>query len=243
MRRLLFIAIFIATQTALFAGTGHTIKGEPKQEQNPIANETTSVGSEFTAGTKTSLGYKKQDSELFQDLDQNYDNQLGFILNGLDPKGVIFKLGHRRSKFRFQASNFSFRKTTNEDSDPETEEYDYRIDLGVGIELRRQLSSRVQFFYGADLIYSYNKIGWEKTTPDTETFESVKNNSIGIAGVLGAEYLIGQRFSISAEYSPRIAFSNMKREDSEDTRYGESSTVKTTLADDSILNFLISYRF
>ena len=89
------------------------------------------------------------------------------------------------------------------------------VTLGFGKEWRRG-KTRLQGFYGADVLVTMNSgsFGGSKTNAITGAFieSSELKKSLGfgagVQGFLGAEYFIFPKFSLGAQYTYRVGFSN-----------------------------------
>jgi len=113
----------------------------------------------------------------------------------------------------------------------ETKNNDFALALGVGKEWRKG-NTRLQGFYGADVLLTTAFSNEEATTTDTETgdfLSSVEEKSgldlgAGIQGFIGAEYFVFPKFAIGAQYTYRVGF----------TLNGASETTTKTGTDDAV---------
>ncbi|VXC36308.1 conserved exported hypothetical protein [Flavobacterium sp. 9AF] len=93
----------------------------------------------------------------------------------------------------------------------ETSNNDFALAAGLGKEWRKG-NTRLQGFYGADVLLTTAFSNEKNTTTDTQTgdfISSVEEKSgldlgVGVQGFIGAEYFIFPKFAIGAQYTYRV---------------------------------------
>ena len=116
--------------------------------------------------------------------------------------GKKFKTANQADRYTvgFQLSNNSATNVAG----AKTVDTDLNLEVGIGKEWRRG-KTRLQGFYGYDLIAGLDLINSTKTTPVSGPSSTVKNSGVGFnvgaQGFLGAEYFIFPKIAIGAQYT------------------------------------------
>ncbi|UOX32338.1 hypothetical protein LXD69_09770 [Flavobacterium sediminilitoris] len=121
---------------------------------------------------------------------------------------VVANLGFNNNS---RTSISSGLEPANANKEVKTNAFD--VALGLGKEWRKG-NTRLQGFYGADVLLTANSSNSETTfnaISDGEFIQSTENKSglglgLGIQGFLGAEYFIFPKFAIGAQYTYRVGF-------------------------------------
>jgi hypothetical protein len=136
----------------------------------------------------------------------NNTNEIGAVENsngaGGSFTGKKFKTANQADRYTvgFQLSNNSATNVAG----VKTVDTDLNLEVGIGKEWRRG-KTRLQGFYGYDLIAGLDLINSTKTTPVSGPSSTVKNSGVGFnvgaQGFLGAEYFIFPKIAIGAQYT------------------------------------------
>lgn len=116
--------------------------------------------------------------------------------------GKKFKTANQADRYTvgFQLANNSVTNGTG----VKTVDTDLNLEVGIGKEWRRG-KTRLQGFYGYDLLAGLDLINSTKTTPVSGPSSTVKNSGVGFnvgaQGFLGAEYFIFPKIAIGAQYT------------------------------------------
>jgi hypothetical protein len=135
-------------------------------------------------------------------------NEVGISLRGATSFGIKFKTGNEKTLFRITLLSASFSNTKSKlapNPDNDTENGSIAAGLNIGIEKRKPITENICFFYGTDLINSYNKSSYESPTAASSSEDWTFSTGIGI--VLGFIYKINSSINISAEVMPSIWYS------------------------------------
>ena len=135
----------------------------------------------------------------------NNTNEIGAVENsngaGGSFTGKKFKTANQADRYTvgFQLANNS---VTN-GAGAKTVYTDLNLEVGIGKEWRRG-KTRLQGFYGYDLLAGLDLINSTKTTPVSGPSSTVKSGvgfNVGAQGFLGAEYFIFPKIAIGAQYT------------------------------------------
>jgi len=115
--------------------------------------------------------------------------------------GKKFKTANQADRYTvgFELSNSS---VTNAAGD-KTALTKFNLEAGIGKEWRRG-KTRLQGFYGYDLVAGLDLVNSAKVTPNGGTSTTVKSGvgvNVGAHGFLGAEYFIFPKIAIGAQYT------------------------------------------
>ena len=150
----------------------------------------------------------------------NADNLFKYVGNAFSGSGAINQIGavtnsNVNGSFtgkKFKTANQADRYTVGfalasgsatEVAGVKTVDTDLNLEVGIGKEWRRG-KTRLQGFYGYDLIAGLDLINSTKTTPVSGPSVTVKSGvgfNVGAQGFLGAEYFIFPKMAIGASYT------------------------------------------
>jgi len=177
---------------------------------------------------------------LFSQENPTKTKEIGLVFSSLNSFGLRYKCGNEKTLFRITALVLNGTNTTNDysnysynnvsDAVPSSSSKTLGGGLNIGIEKRKQINDKFYFFYGADLINSYNENKTTTYTPSTSSIgvyangtytmrSTILNNSSdthswtmssGIGILIGAAYRISNSFSIAAELLPNVSYKYTK---------------------------------
>lgn len=131
-------------------------------------------------------------------------NDIGAVANPSSSgsfTGKKFKTANQADRYTV---GFTLASSSDTDFDGDkTVDTDLNLEVGIGKEWRRG-KTRLQGFYGYDLIAGLDLINSTKTTPVSGPSVTVKSGigfNVGAKGFLGAEYFIFPKMAIGASYT------------------------------------------
>jgi len=172
----------------------------------------------------------------FQDIGLNY--------SGSNLFGVRYKVGNEKTLFRLTIINLG---GTN---DKQTGTYvTYKlINQGfatyIGFEKSKFVTDNIKFYYGADLLSSYDKFSNKNITTNSNSVE--KSLKAGLGCVLGFAYNFSNNVSLSTEIIPSIWYSYSKHSYSNGADIGIQTSkgfgYGFNIANNSFANVTLSFR-
>ncbi len=162
--------------------------------------------------------------------------EIGINLNGPSSFGIRYRSGNEQSLLRLTLLSINGENSNNKDSDGSIKRSSIGFGFNIGFEKRRSITNNLCFYYGSDLLNSYNRETYEY--PSTNLFSDNSKYwtlSPGLGIILGFNYKINNDINISAEVVPSIWYSYSKatygRDDGSQTKntttrfkYGLSSS-------------------
>jgi len=143
-------------------------------------------------------------------------NEVGLFFRNLDVFGFRYKFGGDICKLRLTGLSLSLVKMENPDNEVEKE----RKTVGFGLNVVK-IDDRFSFFYGGEIQSYYDSMKSENRTPGSSNYSNIerKTTGIGFGVVLGFNYAVNPKISVSAEIVPNFMYYRNKQEDSKSTRY------------------------
>jgi hypothetical protein len=135
--------------------------------------------------------------------------EVGFTFSNLDNFGLSYKFGNSNSVWRINTLLVSGSETKRTDSNRETNSKSIGFTLKFGKEYRKQITEKLEFRYGADLSFGYNKN--ENDANDQHLIDDLyvtNNNSEtvlyrpGANLIIGFNYLVSENIILGAELLP-----------------------------------------
>ncbi len=125
------------------------------------------------------------------------------------PYMISYKRIFKSNAFRFDVGGnfFNNSETTNDTIGDNRVRNDYNI--GIGFEHYSYLSKKWNLFFGADVVlnYTYNDYKYNYTST-LSSRQTTKSFGYGVSPLLGLQFKINSRFSVSTETSYDIIFTS-----------------------------------
>jgi hypothetical protein len=163
-------------------------------------------------------------------------SEVGLTFSTLTNYGLRYKYGSDNTLLRLTALVFNGSNLTSDYTNYTVNGVNYEptsspanslgAGLNIGFEKRKSIGDKLYFYYGLDLISSFNQSNNNNTAPFTSTYNATVNNvytqysavlnnynsnnsktiSSGLGIVLGIARKINDSFSISAELLPSVLY-------------------------------------
>ena len=137
-------------------------------------------------------------------------NELGITFNSFNSFGLRYKTGNEKTLLRLTLLSLN---GSNSQAKPDTlgsSNTRFGAGLNIGFEKRKSITDKLVFYYGLDLLSSYNKNVNRFNAPNETT--TITSSSVGLGVVLGLNYNINQHFLIAAEIVPNVSYNYLKNE-------------------------------
>lgn len=151
--------------------------------------------------------------------------ELGLTFRDLDEFGFTYRCGNENALWRFNTILLNGGKSdTESDISNDTESNNFGFNLSVGREYRESITESLQFRYGLDLFYGYNRTKGEILVDDEKHTDEHKTNSFGCKLVLGVNYPLSENLVLGAEVLPNLTYSKTKMDRDNPSGNSESET-------------------
>ena len=169
-----------------------------------------------------------------------------YSLNGF---GLNYKVGTPVSLWRLNSmytSGYNLRETNGS---IQTDRKRFGVQFRAGREFRKSIADDLEFRYGVDLSFSYDRSKFDSKNTDTDARLSLEKRTEfapGIDAVLGLNYLIREKIVIGAELLPGFSYRSAKTENlnvfNNETYEVKNSGFNFDISSSSVL-LVIAYRF
>jgi hypothetical protein len=141
-----------------------------------------------------------------QDVSQRI-NEIGINFHSPTSFGIRFKTGNNKTLLRLTVNSLTGYNNQNKDVSVSTASHSKKFGAGIniGIERRKPISDNFHFYYGSDILVSYDKDSYKPSGGDGGS--SSWTISPGLGFVLGLEFSIRSNLIVSAEAVPSIWYS------------------------------------
>lgn len=176
--------------------------------------------------------------------------ELGLVFRNFDNFGLMYKFGDQNSMWRLKSIYGNSNKDEIESDYTNRITKRKRLSVSLGKQFVVQIQEKFYFIYGVDLSTSFYNSNIENKYDSEEVYSETteKNNLVlGLNGVIGFNYLLGERFVFGFEILPGASYSigkeNQKStmEDSVDKEYNLSRFFLGLSSSSALLNF--AYKF
>jgi hypothetical protein len=143
--------------------------------------------------------------------------EIGISFQNKNDYGFLYRIGNTGSVWRISSSFFIEKyKLDNKIQNSEYHREAFGYSLALGKEFRKSLNDKLEFRYGAEVFYSYQKEGEDSRYPDDNSFIvwnylNRNTRSSGLHLMIGFNYLIESNFVIGLEINPRISYQEVKQ--------------------------------
>lgn len=166
-----------------------------------------------------------------QESEKKYTHEMGVSAASLNSFGFVYRMGKNNSMWRASLLSISYNDGETKNKVSKLEEYSYGYRIALGKEFRKELHSKVEFRYGADLFYDSQFLKTKQTSIATDQlafFEEnnkIEEQSYGLNLVIGMNYKIKSNIIVGAEFNPYLSlFSSEENGSYEDfVIYNETS--------------------
>ncbi len=143
--------------------------------------------------------------------------EVGLAFSSLNNFGLSFKTGTSQAMWRFNTLLISGSRIEEASGGIEDSQSTAGFAIKLGKEYRKVVAEQVEFRYGFDLSFGYNRTEYnhtDKDFPSNNRHTQRMTYQPGINLVLGLNYVINNNLVIGAELLPDFTYSTGKTEDS-----------------------------
>jgi hypothetical protein len=146
-------------------------------------------------------------------------NEIGFNLNGTQ-FGVRYKTGNGSTLLRLTLLSLYSNTNWNDSQSGKSTNNQQGIGFNIGFEKKKSIAENINFYLGSDLLTSFEAYG----TKYKSSGDEYKNATLsaGIGFVIGLNFNVTNRISISTEIVPSIIYSHTLSKSS--TQVGDSKS-------------------
>jgi hypothetical protein len=143
---------------------------------------------------------------------QSRIREVGLNYSGYNMFGVRYKAGSENSLFRLTLLNIGGSNWRQQNNSYNYKNNSQGIALNAGFEKLKLAAENVYFYYGVDLMTSYNNQTIKDENSDLKTTDRTLKTGLGL--VLGFAYHFSSNVSLSAEIVPSVWYSYQKMSNS-----------------------------
>jgi hypothetical protein len=166
-------------------------------------------------------------------------HELGLNFGGLTNLGLRYRTGSESALFRFTV--LSGLGQNDKSPADNIKSVSSSFGFNLGFEKRKLISDKTGFYFGADLLFSYN--AYKRTYLTTVSNRTTLSPGVGL--VLGCFYKINDRLDLTAEVVPAIRYS--KANDKTTSNNIETNNYTNTSFQYGLMynsyNLTLSYKF
>ncbi|MES2139787.1 MAG: hypothetical protein V4511_08755 [Bacteroidota bacterium] len=129
--------------------------------------------------------------------------EVGLNFTNLNNFGIRYKCGTDKTLLRLTLLSINATSNDNEFGSGLNSQSNIGFGFNIGFEKRKVINEKLDFYYGLDLLTSYNYNRSDQGITSRETWGA----SPGLGLVLGLRYKISNEFNISAEVVPSVKYS------------------------------------
>lgn len=129
--------------------------------------------------------------------------EVGLNFSNLNNFGIRYKCGTDKTLLRLTLLSINGSSNVSELGPDLNNQSNLGFGFNIGFEKRKVINEKFDFYYGLDLLTSYNYSTFEQYDTNRETWSA----SPGLGLVLGLRYKISNEFNISAEVVPSFRYS------------------------------------
>lgn len=129
--------------------------------------------------------------------------EVGLNFSNLNNFGIRYKCGTDKTLLRLTLLSINGSSNVSELGPDLSNQSNLGFGFNIGFEKRKVINEKFDFYYGLDLLTSYNYNKLEQYDTNRETWSA----SPGLGLVLGLRYKISNEFNISAEVVPSFRYS------------------------------------
>lgn len=155
---------------------------------------------------------------------QSKTKEVGLNYSGYNMFGVRYKVGSENSLFRLTLLDIGGANRKQEEGSYEYKNNSHGIALNAGFEKLKLAAENVYFYYGAEVLTSYNYQIIKHVSSDQKS--TYRKLDTGIGFVFGFAYYFSSNVSLSAEVVPSVWYS-YKKDSSTAYELNSSQTEKT----------------
>ncbi|MBL4709875.1 MAG: hypothetical protein JKY48_15695 [Flavobacteriales bacterium] len=136
---------------------------------------------------------------------------MGVSVASLNSFGFVYRIGKTNSIWRVSLLSLSYTNRDSEDKISKTEESSYGYRIALGKEFRRELHSKFELRYAADVFYQsdFSKVKRTSIATDQASFfeenDKIEDQEYGLNLVIGMNYKIKSNIIVGAEFIPYVS--------------------------------------
>lgn len=129
--------------------------------------------------------------------------EVGLNFSNLNNFGIRYKCGTEKTLLRLTLLSINGSSNASDVGLDLSNQSNLGFGFNIGFEKRKVINEKFDFYYGLDLLTSYNYSTFKQYDTNRETWSA----SPGLGLVLGLRYKISNEFNISAEVVPSFRYS------------------------------------
>ncbi len=146
------------------------------------------------------------DGVMAQEKVTSKQREIGIVFQNLDNFGLTYKIGNKKSLWRFNTLLLAGSSIETEEEDITETENSIGIGFKIGREYRKNIVNNLDLKFGFDLGFTYSK----DKTEDSPITKELKIYEYGFNLVFGFNYLLGDNFTLGVELLPHFTYRDTK---------------------------------